>query len=72
LNKEDEEMSDSASRCEFFIEGGGSKGSYLMYNPPITGDDITFGDGDTWTVVRRNVDVQDNFARITIRRKDSG
>jgi len=64
-------MANGASTCEFFIEGGGSKGRYQMYNPPITGDDMTFDDGETYTVVRRNVDVQDNFVRITIRRKDS-
>jgi len=68
---EEKTMADGASSCEFFVEGGGSKGRYLMYNPPITGDDITFDDGDTYMVVRRNVDVQDNFVRITIRRKDS-
>ena len=62
-------MSNGASLCEFYIEGGGSKGSYQMYNPPITGDDVTWGE-DTYTVVRRNVDVHDNRVRITIRRKD--
>lgn len=65
-------MSDGASSVEFFIEGGSSKGRYLMYNPPIVGDDVTFNDGETYTVVRRNVDVRNNFARITIRPSQSG
>lgn len=66
-------MSNGASKVVFFEDGkGGNLGEYLMYNPPITGDDVTWGDGETYTVVRRNVDVPDNFVRITVRRKDSG
>jgi hypothetical protein len=62
-------MSDSASRVEFFISGGGTKGSYLMYNPPVVGDDVTWGE-DTYTVIRRNVIVHNNDVHITIQRKD--
>jgi hypothetical protein len=63
-------MSDGASKVVFYGEGEGELGEYLMYNPPVTGDDVTFDDGDTYTVVRRNVDVRDNFVRVTLRRKD--
>jgi len=64
-------MSNGASKVVFFEEGkSGDLGEYLMYNPPITGDDVTWGES-TYTVVRRNCDMQDNFVRITVRRKDS-
>ena len=65
-------MSDGATMCEFFVEGGSGKGSYLMFTPPVNGDDVTFDDGDTYTVVRRNADMRDNRVRITIRRKEFG
>lgn len=63
-------MGDSASKCAFFVEGGKDLGEYLMYNPPITGDDISFGE-EMYTVVERNVDVYDNFVRITVIRKEA-
>ena len=61
----------SASRCEFYVEGGKNLGSYLMYNPPVTGDDITIAE-ETYTVVRRHVDVQDAFVRITVKPANLG
>ena len=67
---EDLDVANGASKVMFFEEGTGEVlGEYLMYNPPITGDDVTWGEA-TYTVVRRNVDVQDNFVRITVRRSD--
>ena len=64
-------MSNGASKVMFYVEDTGEVlGEYLMYNPPITGDDLTFNDGETFTVVRRNVDVKDNFVRITVRVSD--
>jgi hypothetical protein len=64
-------MSNGASLVVFVEDGGrGEIGEYLMYNPPITGDDVTWGDA-TYTVVRRNVDVHDNRVRVTVKRKDS-
>lgn len=64
-------MSNGASTVVFYEEGkSGDLGQYQMYNPPITGDDVTWGEA-TYTVVRRNVDVHDNRVRVTVRRKDS-
>lgn len=62
-------MGDSASKCIFFVEGGDDLGEYLMYNPPIIGDDISFGE-DLYTVWGRNVDMRSGFVRITVRRKE--
>lgn len=60
-----------ATYCEFYVEGqSGELGSYQMYTPPVIGDDVTFDDGETYTVVRRNADMRDNRVRITLRRKD--
>ena len=68
---EEIDLSNGASKVMFYVEGTGEVlGEYLMYNPPITGDDLTFNDGETFTVVRRNVDVKDNFVRITVRASD--
>ena len=47
------------------IEGGGSKGSYQMYNPPITGDDVTWGEELTrWCGATSTL--RDDRVRITI------
>ena len=67
---EDMDVANGASKVMFFVESTGEVlGEYLMYNPPVTGDDVTWGEA-TYTVVRRNVDVQDNFVRITVRVSD--
>ena len=64
-------MSNGASKVMFFVEDTGEiLGEYLMYNPPISGDDVTFNDGETYTVVRRNADMRNNFVRITVRASD--
>jgi len=48
------------------VDGGKALGDYLMYTPPMVGDDITFGDGETYTVVERNFDMPDNCIRVTV------
>lgn len=62
-------MANGATKVVFYEEGKSELGEYLMYNPPIIGDDVTWGEA-TYTVVRRNVDVHDNFVRITVRRSE--
>jgi hypothetical protein len=63
-------MANGATKVVFFESGGQALGEYLMYNPPVTGDDVTWGEA-TYTVVRRNVDVYDNMVRVTVKRADN-
>jgi hypothetical protein len=62
--------SNGATRCEFYVEGGKELGSFLLYNPPVIGDDLSFGEA-MYTVARRNYDVHDARIRITVRVKDA-
>jgi hypothetical protein len=59
-------MSNGADKVVFFVDGGKALGDYLMYTPPMVGDDVTFGDGETYTVVERNFDMPDNTIRVTV------
>ncbi len=64
-------MGDNATTCVFYEQGGRDLGMFYMYNPPIEGDTVSFGDGDDYIVVKRVFDVQDAKVRITVTRSDS-
>jgi len=62
-------MANGASTVEFFEKGKASLGQYLMYNPPIIGDYVSW-DEAKYEVVERNCDIKDNRVRITVERCD--